>query len=427
MLRARRDVRHGRSPAAHDDSPAAAGRWAAARGRSLPARDRSRRDGDPSCAEGDRFIADDFQSIAVCDRSIADGDESIAACHESIPACNESIVARDRSKTRCDRSIADGDQSIASCDESMVARDRSKTRSDRSIADGDRFIADDFQSIPVGDRSKARNDRFIFARDESSTARDRSIAVGARLISVSSRFIASSAAFLSRPSLVFPDRYGFTEKDEDTIMTTTIKSIHRATITLGIPGKIADLILYATNIVQKLTNNPSFPTPTPTVAVLAAAVNDLHNAETTALSRAKGSATVRNDKRTALVALLQQLDGYVQSVADATPETGAAIIESAGLTVRKNTPRGKRPFAAKPGALSGTVVVTAVAAGQRSSYEWQYSTDGGKTWVFAPATTQGKTTIAGLPSGTTVQFRYLAVTPKGGQGDWSAAVSLLVK
>jgi hypothetical protein len=226
---------------------------------------------------------------------------------------------------------------------------------------------------------------------------------------------------------VFPDRYGFTEKDEDTIMTTTIKSIHRATITLGIPGKIADLILYATNIVQKLTNNPSFPTPTPTVAVLAAAVNDLHNAETTALSRAKGSATVRNDKRTALVALLQQLDGYVQSVADATPETGAAIIESAGLTVRKNTPRGKRPFAAKPGALSGTVVVTAVAAGQRSSYEWQYSTDGGKTWVFAPATTQGETSIAGLPAGTTVQFRYLAVTPKGGQGDWSAAVSLLVK
>jgi len=33
----------------------------------------------------------------------------------------------------------------------------------------------------------------------------------------------------------------------------------------------------------------------------------------------------------------------------------------------------------------------------------------------------------GLTPGATVQFRYLAVTPKGGQGDWSAAVSLLVK
>jgi hypothetical protein len=210
-------------------------------------------------------------------------------------------------------------------------------------------------------------------------------------------------------------------------MPTINKSIHRATISLDVPRKNADVILYATNIVQKMTNNPTFPNPTPTVAALNAALSDLHTAETAALSRTKGTATVRNDKLTVLVSLLQQLRGYVQSVADATPENGAAIIESAGLAVRKTSAHGKRAFAARPGPLTGSAVVTAVAAGSRSSYEWQYSTDGGKTWVFAPATTQGKTTISGLPAGTTVQFRYLAVTPKGGQGDWSPAVSLLVK
>jgi hypothetical protein len=210
-------------------------------------------------------------------------------------------------------------------------------------------------------------------------------------------------------------------------MSAASKSIHRAVVTLGIPKKNADVILYATNVVQKITNNANFPTPTPTIAALSAAVNDLHTAETVALSRAKGSATVRNDKRAVLVSLLQQLDGYVQSIADASPENGAAIIESAGLAVRKITPRGKRAFAAKPGALSGSAVVTAASAGPRASYEWQYSTDGGKTWVFAPATTQGTTKLAGLPTGTTVQFRYLTVTPKGGQGDWSPALSLLVK
>lgn len=210
-------------------------------------------------------------------------------------------------------------------------------------------------------------------------------------------------------------------------MPNTNKSIHRAIISLAIPAKIADVILYATNIVQKITNNPSFPTPTPTIAALTAAVSDLHTAETAALSRSKGAATVRNDKLATLVSLLQQLRGYAQSIADATPENGAAIIESAGLAVRKIAAHGKRAFAATPGALTGSAVVTAATAGPRSSYEWQYSTDGGKTWVFAPATTQGKTAVAGLPSGTTVQFRYLAVTPKGGQGDWSPAVSLLVK
>ena len=210
-------------------------------------------------------------------------------------------------------------------------------------------------------------------------------------------------------------------------MTTTNKSIHRATISLDIPVKIADVILYGNNIAQKMTSNPSFPTPTPTVAAIIAAVNDLHSAETTALSRAKGAATVRNDKRTVLVSLLQQLRGYVQGVADATPENGAAIIQSAGLGVRKIPSRGKREFEAQEGPLTGSAIVTAVSAGPRSSYEWQFSVDGGKTWVLAPATIQGKTTISGLPSGTTVQFRYLAVTPKGGQGDWSPATSLLVK
>ena len=179
-------------------------------------------------------------------------------------------------------------------------------------------------------------------------------------------------------------------------MTIANKSIHRATISLGVPRKNADVILYANNIVQKITNNPAFPTPTPTVAALTAAVSDLHAAETAALSRTKGTATVRNDKRATLVSLLQQLGGYVQAVADATLENGAAIIESAGLTVRKITPHGKRALAAKPGALTGSAIVTAVSAGPRSSYEWQYSTDGGKTWVSAPATTQGKTTVTGL-------------------------------
>jgi hypothetical protein len=210
-------------------------------------------------------------------------------------------------------------------------------------------------------------------------------------------------------------------------MATTSTSIHRAIVSLNVPTKNADVIVYGTNIVQNMTTNPSFPTPTPSVATILAAVNDLHTAETATLSRTKGAATVRNDKRAALVALLQQLRAYVQTVADATPENGAAIIESSGLAVRKVTTRGKRPFGAKQGTLSGSAQVTAVSAGSRASYEWQSSIDGGKTWVAAPSTTRGKTTITGLPPGTSVQFRYLSVTPKGGQSDWSQPTSLIVK
>jgi hypothetical protein len=39
---------------------------------------------------------------------------------------------------------------------------------------------------------------------------------------------------------------------------------------------------------------------------------------------------------------------------------------------------------------------------------------------------QAKTSMTGLPSGTTVQFRYRPVT-RTGQGNWSAPVALMVQ
>src|SRR5579872_5492795 len=164
-------------------------------------------------------------------------------------------------------------------------------------------------------------------------------------------------------------------------MTSTSKSLHRATISMGFPKKIAEFILYASNVGQKMQGNPSFPAPTPALTVLMAAIAELNTAETAALSRTKGASTVRNEKRTVVVGLLQQLRGYVQGVADGTPENAASIIQSAGFAVRKAPTVKPRAFEAKQGTASGSAKITAVSAGPRSSYEWQYSVDGGKTWV----------------------------------------------
>ena len=209
-------------------------------------------------------------------------------------------------------------------------------------------------------------------------------------------------------------------------MGTTNKLLHRATVALKVPAKVADLIAFATGIGHAMQNNPAFPAPVPTLAAISAAVSDLQAAETVALTRVKGSVTARDDKRAVLLSLLQQLRGYVQATADATPENGATIIQSAGLAVRKTIVRATRVFAVKTGTLTGTVTATTAIAARRASYEWQYSTDGGKTWVSAPVTLKSKATILGLPAGTVVQFRSRAVT-KAGEGDWSQVASLLVK
>jgi len=136
-------------------------------------------------------------------------------------------------------------------------------------------------------------------------------------------------------------------------MSTTTQTIHRSIASLKLPNKVSAMITYAQGIVKALTGNPAFPTTAPTLATVTEAITELQTAETAALARTKGAVTVRNEKRAALVTLLQQLRGQIQTVADASPETAASLIQSAGIAVRKTPVRAKRVFTAKPGAVSG--------------------------------------------------------------------------
>jgi hypothetical protein len=207
---------------------------------------------------------------------------------------------------------------------------------------------------------------------------------------------------------------------------TIAKTDHRSIVVLKLPTPVQALITYAIGIVKAMTGNPSFPTAAPTLVTVTTAINDLQTAEAAALARTKGAVITRNEKRTALVALLQQLKGTIQAAADANVENGASIIASAGVAVRKTVVHAPRVFGAKPGAVTGSAKLVAASAGHRASYEWEYSIDGGKTWVTLPVTLQAKTTVVGLAAGSTAQFRYRGVT-KTGEGNWSQPVSLLVQ
>jgi hypothetical protein len=206
-------------------------------------------------------------------------------------------------------------------------------------------------------------------------------------------------------------------------MTTTNKKTSLPTAILKLPTQVELLVTYAENVVTRMTGNPAFTTPVPSLALVTAATGALHLAQTAVQARTKGTVAIRDEKRTALITLLKQLRGYVQSTADATPDNAVSIIESSGLAVRKTAVRKPRVFEALPGAVSGSAKLVAPSAGQRASYEWEYSTDGGKTWVTMPPTLQAKTSVTGLTPGSSVQFRYRAVL-KAGAGDWSLPITL---
>jgi hypothetical protein len=199
----------------------------------------------------------------------------------------------------------------------------------------------------------------------------------------------------------------------------------RSIVALALPRRVAALIAVAKAIVQGLTGNPSFPNPDPSLAVLSTAISDLEAAELAVQTRAKGAVATRDQKRAALIALLRGTKAGVQKVADADPATAPAIIQSAGMGVRKSNAHGKRVFAVKQGRLSGTVAIETAAAGPRSAYEWEFSSDGGKTWQAGPPTTRSRTTLVGLQPGTTYSFRCRSVT-KVGPSDWTQPLVLVV-
>jgi hypothetical protein len=200
----------------------------------------------------------------------------------------------------------------------------------------------------------------------------------------------------------------------------------RSIAVLKLSRRTKNLITFAQSVASAMTGNASFPSPTPTLATFQADIEALNTAETAVLARTKGATQQRNAKLATVHADLETLRTYVQGIADAALPTNAeAIIESAGMTVRKVTLHDKAALAVKQGSVSGTVNLEVKAAAKRAAYGWQYSTDQ-KTWTSLPSTLQAKTSVSGLTAGTTYYFRAQALTASG-EGDWGQVVSFLVK
>jgi hypothetical protein len=202
-----------------------------------------------------------------------------------------------------------------------------------------------------------------------------------------------------------------------------MKAFHTL-IALHLPRRHADLIVYGKHIVESMTGNAHFPSPTPPLATVTAHIQTLEAAETTSHSHAKGTADARDVPLQQVVTDLHQLGAYVQSVADSNPDQAAAIIASAGFGTHPHGVHAKSDLAAHMGP-GGLVILRAIAVGKRAAYEWQVSSDGGKTFAPLPSTTTANTSITGLTLGQTYWFR---VRGNVGQsiGDWHEPVSLLV-
>lgn len=174
----------------------------------------------------------------------------------------------------------------------------------------------------------------------------------------------------------------------------------------------ADLEVRSNSILTSMTDNPNFTTPTPTLTVVAAAITDFSNAVSVADGGSSLDKAIKNDKRLALINLLNSLGNYVIFTVDGN-RTKAM---SSGFTIAK-VPSPMPPLS-KPENLQVTegpnagdlnVRFKRVIGGR--SYLIQYAeetTTGEPVWQNQTCTTS-KFTLRNLESGKKYQIRVAVI------------------
>jgi len=184
-----------------------------------------------------------------------------------------------------------------------------------------------------------------------------------------------------------------------------------------------------------IANIGMFGSPTITMVAFLALITALVTAQQHATgTKAKGSASLRNTKRDSLWTAMDALRAYVQGLADvASAENAVAIIEAAGMLVAAAPAHQKAVLTATLTAMLGVVRLDAnasllkgkAAAWKQVTFNWQWSSDGGKSWNSISSTPYASTDVTGLAPMATYSFRVSATIGKVTE-PWSQAVSLLV-
>jgi hypothetical protein len=199
--------------------------------------------------------------------------------------------------------------------------------------------------------------------------------------------------------------------------------IHTILVVLALPRNgVAALIERMNAIIAAMSaHTATFTTPPIAFSVAASHVAALETAQTATKARTPGSIATRDAARLLVLADAKQLHAYVQLLVNTSPTQAANIAADAAMTLRKRSAHPKQDLTVKQG-TSGVAHLSAKSVRGAVSHEWQFSTDGGKTWNSASPTAQARTTIGNLPPGV-VQFRQRALTRKG-PGDWTPPLSV---
>jgi hypothetical protein len=191
----------------------------------------------------------------------------------------------------------------------------------------------------------------------------------------------------------------------------------------------AELIVHVGGIITGMTGNASYPTPSPTLAAVTAALNAFTTAVNDFVTNGGGVALTlaKNARRAELVALLRALASYVQVTCNGNLE----VLVSSGFPIQKpvRTPIGELPvpsgLTVSLGTYSGQLNASVPPVFGAAVYNWRVTTAAAPTVVVQSAQpTAASNTFTGLTPGVLYNTEVSAVGAAGPTA-WSAPVPLM--
>jgi hypothetical protein len=177
---------------------------------------------------------------------------------------------------------------------------------------------------------------------------------------------------------------------------------------------VTEKVEYAQNVMAKMKDNPSFPTPDVSLADLKAKTDLVQSRSVASLSGGKEATALLHQAVEDWEDIMRKMAKYADRIADGD----GAIILSAGFSLAKTpAPRTHVEFSVELGDKPGTVILRHQAVEGAKSYIWQYFAGEIPTsennWMLGQVTSKATVEISGLTPLTKYWFRVAAVTSDG--------------
>lgn len=190
---------------------------------------------------------------------------------------------------------------------------------------------------------------------------------------------------------------------------------------------IIEKINFFRNVLEKMENNPLFPSPDVSYPDAVLAVNKLEEAQLAAIDGSRTAIATMHKVDVETDEVFRKLADYVNRVCDGDE----ASLLSSGFDISKEpAPRQIHEFSVKPGEKPGTVVMKRQAIPGAKSYLWQKAAgelpQNDEGWSLAGVSTQASIEINGLASAQRYWFRVAGITPDG-QGIFSLGIPVVTQ